>query len=125
MSFDLKLRRCLNSAFFCLPFWAMGTLLCLVKLLKLRSMTKLKKIKKMKRLTSPWVQLSKGSFVMDLQSPDALLSHAEIPVVLLFKPPAYMERELRVKRQAHIRRQVSNPGLTAMPKGESLLLNKL
>lgn len=43
MSFNLKLRHCLNSVFFYLPFWAMGTLLCLVKLLKLRSMNKLKK----------------------------------------------------------------------------------
>lgn len=71
------------------------------------------------------MQVSKGSFAMDLHSPDALLSHAEIPVVLLFKPMAYRERELCVKRHAHIRRQVRNTGLTAMPKGESLLLNNL
>lgn len=48
MSFNLKLRHCLSSDFFYLPFWATGTLLCLVKFLKLRSMNKKKKIEKKK-----------------------------------------------------------------------------
>lgn len=43
------------------------------------------------------MQLSKGSFAVDLHSPGALLSHAEIPVVLLFKPTVYREMELCVK----------------------------
>lgn len=68
MSFNLKPRHSLNSDFFCLPFWAMGTLLCLIELLKLRSMNKYKK-KKKERLSSPRVQFSEGSFAMDLCSP--------------------------------------------------------
>lgn len=66
MSFNLKPRHSLNSDFFYLPFWAMGTLLCLVELLKLRSMNK---YKKKERLSSPRVQFSEGSFAVDLCSP--------------------------------------------------------
>lgn len=67
MSFNLKPRHSLNSDFFYLPFWAMGTLLSLVELLKLRSMNKYKK--KKERLSSPRVQFSEGSFAVDLRSP--------------------------------------------------------
>lgn len=66
MSFNLKPRHSLNSDFFYLPFWAMGTLLSLVELLKLRSMNK---YKKKERLSSPRVQFSEGSFAVDLCSP--------------------------------------------------------
>lgn len=114
MSFNLKPRHCLSGVSFCLPFWATGTLLCLVKLLKSRSVNKLKK----------------GCLLLGGSSPQAalpwiLLSGAEFPVVLLFKPPVHGESRLCVKRLAHIRGQARSTALTAVPKGGSLLLNKL
>lgn len=78
MSFNLKPRHSLNSDFFYLPFWAMGTLLCLVELLKLRSMNKYKKKKKKGCLPLECSSL-KAALPWICAAPDALLSHVEIP----------------------------------------------
>lgn len=80
MSFNLKLRHCLNSFSFCLPFWATGTLLYLVKLLKSGSVNKLKPG------CVPLGGSSPKAALLRICRALVLLSGTEFPVVLLLEP---------------------------------------